>query len=60
MRIDLKQKLKKQATKQAISKGLKIAATLVITYGPGGVIGKVIKIATGKWVMSYVAKRIVK
>lgn len=60
MKTDIKHKLKQRAKKQAISKGLTIAVTLAMTYGPGGIIGKLLKIAGSKWVIGYFTKRIVK
>lgn len=60
MKTDIKHKLKQLAKKQAISKGLTIAVTLAMTYGPGGIIGKLLKIAGSKWVIGYFTKRIVK
>ncbi|MEQ4620091.1 hypothetical protein ABN056_02430 [Providencia vermicola] len=60
MQMDIKRKLKRQAKKQAISKGLKIIVTLAITYGPGGIIGKILKIVGSKWVIGCFTKRMVK
>ncbi|MBO0223097.1 hypothetical protein J0689_27840, partial [Vibrio parahaemolyticus] len=60
MQTNIKRKLKQQAKKQALSKGLKIVATLAITYGPGGILGKILKIVGSKWVIGYLTKRIVK
>ncbi|EPL3990467.1 hypothetical protein M2010_001440 [Providencia stuartii] len=48
MQTNIKRKLKQQAKKQALSKGLKIVATLAITYGPGGILGKILKIVGSK------------
>lgn len=58
MQTHIKRKLQQRVKKQAVGKILKVVATLAITYGPGGVIGKVIKIVGSKWVISYLTKRL--
>ncbi|QCJ70388.1 hypothetical protein C9446_11295 [Providencia heimbachae] len=58
MQINAKKRLKRQAKKMAVNKGLKILLTLLITYGPGGIFAKLIKILSSKWLLSYLTKRI--
>ncbi|EMI5489548.1 hypothetical protein REJ26_000612 [Providencia stuartii] len=58
MHTHIKRKFQQQVKKQAVGKVLKVVVTLAMTYGPGGVIGKVIKIVGSKWVISYLTKRL--
>lgn len=40
------------------NKGLKLVLALLVTYGPGGVLGKLLKIISSKWVINLVTKKI--
>lgn len=58
MRAYLKSKLKQKIKKQAVNKGLKIIATLIITLAPGGMIGKMVKLIGSRWILQYMSKKI--
>ena len=58
MKVKLRQKLKTTIKNKGINKGLKIILALLITYGPGGVLGKLLKIIGSKWVIHFVTKKI--
>lgn len=57
-------KCKKQAQatyeKIVISKSLKWVLTLLITYGPGGIFGKILKIIGSKWLLNRLTKRMIR
>lgn len=49
----------KKFTKQLILKrGVKFILLLLMTYGPAGVIGKIIKLLSSKWLINALIKRL--
>ncbi len=60
MLINAKNKLKQHTKKIVISKSLKWVLTLLITYGPGGIFGKILKIIGSKWLLNRLTKRMIR
>lgn len=60
MPINAKNKLKQHTKKIVISKSLKWVLTLLITYGPGGIFGKILKIIGSKWLLNRLTKRMIR
>ncbi|HBO25109.1 MAG TPA: hypothetical protein DD649_19810 [Providencia sp.] len=60
MPINANNKLKQHTKKIVISKSLKWVLTLLITYGPGGIFGKILKIIGSKWLLNRLTKRMIR
>ena len=60
MSIQVKNKLKKHMKKIVVSKGLKLVLTLLLTYGPGGIFAKILKILGSKWLLNRLTKRMIR
>lgn len=60
MLINAKNKLKRHTKKIVVSKSLKWLLTLLITYGPGGIFGKMLKLIGSKWLLNRLTKRMIR
>ncbi|HHE6468160.1 TPA: hypothetical protein ACPFI9_004365 [Providencia rettgeri] len=58
MANNVRYRIKKFAKKLVLQKGIRIAAVLLMTYGPAGVVGKIIKLLTSKWLLNVLIKRL--
>ncbi|MEX0424155.1 hypothetical protein KDV38_10515 [Providencia rettgeri] len=58
MANNVRYRIKKFAKQLLLRKGIRLAAVLLMTYGPAGVIGKLIKLLTSKWLLNVLIKRL--
>ncbi|MRF66294.1 hypothetical protein GIJ48_07235 [Escherichia coli] len=58
MANNVRYRIKKFAKKLLLRKGIRLAAVLLMTYGPAGFIGKLIKLLTSKWLLNVLIKRL--
>lgn len=52
-------RIKKFAKKRLLQKGIRLAAVLLISYSPAGIIGRIIKLLTSKWLLNVLIKRLI-
>lgn len=52
------QKLKKYVKQRILSKALKMLFVFLLAYGPAGIVGRVIKLLSSKWVVNLLLKRL--
>lgn len=51
-------RLKRIAKQLIMKKGIRLIVVLLMTYGPAGVVGKIIKLLTSKWLINALVKRL--
>lgn len=51
-------RLKTFAKRLMLKKGIKLILLLLMTYGPAGIVGKLIKLLSSKWVINMLTKRL--
>lgn len=51
-------RIKKFVKKRLLQKGIRLAAVLLISYSPAGIIGRIIKLLTSKWLLNVLIKRL--
>ncbi|MBN4865207.1 MULTISPECIES: hypothetical protein [Providencia] len=54
----LHQQIKKYAKQRILAKAFKLLFVFLLTYGPAGLVGRVIKLLSSKWIINLLIKRL--
>ncbi|EPL9571194.1 hypothetical protein MMK73_004842 [Providencia rettgeri] len=52
------QRIKKYAKQRILAKAFKLFFVFLLTYGPAGLVGRVIKLLSSKWIINLLIKRL--
>lgn len=52
------QRIKKYAKQRILAKVFKIVFVFLLTYGPAGILGKIINLLSSKWIINLLIKRL--
>lgn len=52
------QQIKKYAKQRILAKAFKLLFVFLLTYGPAGLVGRVIKLLSSKWIINLLIKRL--
>ncbi|MFD1091738.1 hypothetical protein [Providencia vermicola] len=52
------QQIKKYAKQRILAKAFKLLFVFLLTYGPAGLVGRVIKLLSSKWIINRLIKRL--
>ncbi|MGG4662358.1 hypothetical protein [Providencia vermicola] len=52
------QQIKKYVKQRILAKAFKLLFVFLLTYGPAGLVGRVIKLLSSKWIINLLIKRL--